>query len=100
MPVSPNRELVALGAAGAAGGLFQALPAAGGLSQTAVNDGNGARSPLAGAFTGLFGMVTLLFLTPLFDDLADATLGAVVLVAVARPARPLCVAGHRPDPPP
>ena len=80
--VSPDRELVALGAAGLAGGLFQSLPAAGGLSQTAVNDGNGARSPVAGAVTGVFGMLTLLFLTPLFADLADATLGAVVLVAV------------------
>ena len=82
VPVNPDRELIALGAAGAAGGVFQSLPAAGGPSQTAVNDGNGARSPLAGALTGVFGMLTLLFLTPLFEDLADATLGAVVLVAV------------------
>ena len=82
VPLSPDRELIALGAAGSVGGVFQAIPAAGGLSQTAVNAGNGARSPMAGAVTGLFGIVTLLFLTPLFADLAEATLGAIVLVAV------------------
>jgi SulP family sulfate permease len=81
-PVHPGRELLALGGASAAGGVFQSLPAAGGLSQTAVNDANGARSPWAGAATALFGFVVLLFLTPLFDGLAYATLGAVVLVAV------------------
>jgi sulfate permease, SulP family len=40
-----------LGGANLAGGLFQALPAGGGLSQTAVNDSNGAQSPLSGAVT-------------------------------------------------
>jgi SulP family sulfate permease len=80
--LSADRELLALGCAGVAGGIFRALPAAGGLSQTAVNASNGARSPMAGAVTGLLGVLTLLFLTPLFADLADATLGAIVLVAV------------------
>jgi SulP family sulfate permease len=80
--LSADRELLALGAAGVAGGIFQAVPAAGGLSQTAVNASNGARSPMAGAVTGLLGVLTLLFLTPLFTDLADATLGAIVLIAV------------------
>jgi SulP family sulfate permease len=80
--VSADRELLALGIAGAGGGIFRAMPAAGGLSQTAVNAQNGARSSLAGAVTGAFAVVTLLFLTPLFANLAEATLGAIVLVAV------------------
>jgi sulfate permease, SulP family len=80
--LSADRELLALGAAGVAGGIFRAVPAAGGLSQTAVNASNGARTPMAGAVTGFLGVLTLLFLTPLFADLADATLGAIVLVAV------------------
>jgi hypothetical protein len=50
-PVDANRELVALGAANLGGGLFQAYPAGGGLSQTAVNDRAGARSRLASLVT-------------------------------------------------
>jgi SulP family sulfate permease len=82
VPLSADRELLALGVAGVGGGVFRAMPAAGGLSQTAVNAQNGARSPIAGAVTGAFAVVTLLFLTPLFANLAEATLGAIVLVAV------------------
>jgi MFS superfamily sulfate permease-like transporter len=77
-----DRELRALGGANLLGSLFQAFPASGGLSQTAVNDGAGAQSTLAGAVSAAMAAITLLFLTGLFADLADATLGAVVLVAI------------------
>ena len=40
----PNRELLAVGLANAAGGLFGAMPAGGGTSQTAVNRKAGART--------------------------------------------------------
>ena len=78
-----DRELVALGAANVGGGLFQALPAGGGLSQTAVNESSGARSPLAGAVTAGVALLTVLFLTGLFEELPQASLGAVVIVAAA-----------------
>jgi sulfate permease, SulP family len=81
-PLDADQELVALGASNFAGGLFQALPSGGGLSQTAVNDSSGARSQLAGAVTAIFAVITMLFLTALFADLAEATLGAIVLVAI------------------
>jgi SulP family sulfate permease len=81
-PLDADQELRALGAANLAGGLFQAYPAGGGLSQTTVNSQSGARSQLAGASTAVFALLTLLFLTSIFDDLAEATLGAIVLVAV------------------
>jgi MFS superfamily sulfate permease-like transporter len=82
-PLDADQELRALGSANLLGGLFQAYPAGGGLSQTTVNAQSGARSQLAGAVTAVFALLTLLFLTSLFDDLAEATLGAIVLVAVA-----------------
>ena len=41
---SPNRELIATGAANAAGGLLGAMPAGGGASQTAVNRRAGAKT--------------------------------------------------------
>jgi sulfate permease, SulP family len=76
-----DRELRALGAANLLGGVFRALPAGGGLSQTAVNDNAGASSRLAGAVTGIVALLTLLFLTGVFADLPQATLGALVLVS-------------------
>lgn len=81
--VDADQELRALGGANLAGGCFQAFPAGGGLSQTAVNRETGARSQLAGMVTVLVVVLTLLFLTPLFEQLPQATLGAVVIVAVA-----------------
>lgn len=81
--VDADQELRALGAANLAGGCFQAFPAGGGLSQTAVNQATGARSQVAGVVTVGVVVLTLLFLTPLFETLPQATLGAVVIVAVA-----------------
>jgi sulfate permease, SulP family len=80
-PVDANRELVALGGASLGGGLFQAYPTGGGLSQTAVNDRAGASTQLASLVTAGAVVLTLLVLAPVFDDLAEATLGAVVMVA-------------------
>jgi sulfate permease, SulP family len=81
--VDADQELRALGAANLAGGCFQAFPAGGGLSQTAVNRETGARSQVAGVVTAGVVVLTLLFLTPLFENLPQATLGSVVIVAVA-----------------
>jgi sulfate permease, SulP family len=80
-PVDPDRELLALGAANLGGGLFQAYPAGGGTSQTAVNDGAGARSQLAEVVTAGMSVLTLTVLAALLADLAQAILGAIVLVA-------------------
>ena len=74
-----DRELLALGAANLAGGLFRSLPSGGGLSQTAVNDP--AETKRAGLVTAAVTALTLLFLTDLFADLPQATLGALVLVS-------------------
>jgi high affinity sulfate transporter 1 len=82
-PVDADQELRALGAANVGGGFFQAYPAGGGTSQTAVNDQAGARSQLAEAFTAGVVAVTLLFLAPVIGLMPQATLGALVLVAAA-----------------
>jgi SulP family sulfate permease len=80
-PAEANRELVALGAANLAGGLFQAMPAGGGTSQTAVNEQAGARTQLAELVTAGFVVLTLLFLAPLIGLMPQAALGALVMVA-------------------
>jgi sulfate permease, SulP family len=80
-PVDADRELLALGAANLAGGLFQAYSAGGGTSQTAVNDGAGARTQLAEVVTAAMAVLTLTLLAGLLADLAQPILGAIVLVA-------------------
>jgi sulfate permease, SulP family len=80
-PVDADRELLALGAANLAGGLFQAYPAGGGTSQTAVNDAAGARTQAAELVTAAMALLTLTLLASLLADLAQPILGAIVLVA-------------------
>jgi len=55
---------------------------AGGLSQSAVNDKAGARTPLALVFASITLALCLLFLTGLLENLPKAVLAAVVLTAV------------------
>jgi high affinity sulfate transporter 1 len=80
--IDPRREFLALGAANLATGLGQGYPVAGGLSQSAVNDMAGARSPLALVFASLTLCLCLLFLTGFLSNLPKAVLGAVVVTAV------------------
>lgn len=76
----PDRELVATGLGNVAGGLFGAMPAGGGTSQTAVNRSAGARSQLAGLVTAGVSLAALLLLAPLIGLMPQATLAAVVIV--------------------
>ncbi len=77
-----HQELLGLGAANLLAGLFQGYPSAGGLSQSAVNEQAGARTPLSLLFTSVALGLVLLFLTGLFRNLPSTVLAAVVLVAV------------------
>ena len=54
----------------------------GSLSKTAVNGAAGARSQVSGITAAVLALVTLLFLTGLFEKLPDATLAAIVTAAV------------------
>jgi len=74
----PNRELFALGAANAAGGLLGAMPAGGGTSQTAINRLAGARSQTAELVTAASTLATLLLLAPSTRWMPQAALAAVV----------------------
>jgi high affinity sulfate transporter 1 len=80
--IDTNRELAGLGAANLAAGLSAGMVVNGSLSKTAVNGGAGARSQLSGLITAALTVITLLFLTGLFQDLPEATLGAVVIAAL------------------
>jgi high affinity sulfate transporter 1 len=81
--IDPNRELVALGAANAGAGLFSGFPIGSSLSKSAANDRAGAHTPASLVTAAAATALVALFLTPLFEPLPEATLGAVVVVAVS-----------------
>ncbi len=81
--ISPNQELLAVGAANVAAGLFRGFAVAGGLSRGAVNFRAGARTQLAGVIAAAVLALVVAFLTPLFFYLPTAALAAVIVVAVA-----------------
>jgi sulfate permease, SulP family len=81
--VDPNRDLVAMGASNVFAGLSSGFVQSGGASQTAAADGAGGRSQLASLFSAGLLLLTGAFLAPLFADLPQATLAAIVIVAVA-----------------
>lgn len=82
--INANQELIGLGLANLAAGMFSGYPVTGGFSRSAVNHQAGARTGLASIISALLVMLTLLLLTPLFSTLPQAALAAIVMVAVAR----------------
>ena len=78
-----NQELLALSGANLAAGLGHGFPVSGGMSQSLVNEGGGARTPLSGPVAaGIMGVVAL-FLAGLLRNLPQPVLAAIVLMAVS-----------------
>jgi high affinity sulfate transporter 1 len=80
--IDPRQELLALGIANAAVAFGQGYPVAGGLSQSAVNDTAGAKTPLSLVFASATIAFCLLFLTDMLQYLPNVILAAIVLVAI------------------
>ncbi len=80
--IDTRQEFLGIGAANLAAGLGHGYPVAGGLSQSAVNDKAGARTPLALVIASITLALCLLFLTGLLANLPKAVLAAVVLTAI------------------
>lgn len=77
-----NQELVGQGLANISSGLFQGYPVSGSFSRSAVNFSAGAITGFSSVVTGVMVAVTLLFLTPLLYNLPQATLAAIIVMAV------------------
>ncbi|KAI8337418.1 sulfate transporter family-domain-containing protein [Chlamydoabsidia padenii] len=80
--VSANRELVALGIANIASGLFQGIPAYGSVARSKINDRAGASTQMAGLISGLVALMAILVLLPYFYYLPKTVLSAIIFVAV------------------
>ena len=78
-----NQEFLALAASNLAAGLGRGFPVSGGMSQSLVNEGGGARTPLSGGIAAGIMLVVVLFFSHLLRALPQPVLAAVVLVAVA-----------------
>lgn len=80
--ISPDQELIGLGASNIASAISGGFPVTGGFSRSVVNFDAGAATPAAGAFTAIGIALAAIFLTPLIYFLPKATLAATIIVAV------------------
>ena len=80
-PVDANQEMVGLGAANLAAGMFQGIPISSSASRTPVAEAAGAQTQLTGV-VGAVAVAALLVLAPdLLEHLPASALAAVVIVA-------------------
>jgi high affinity sulfate transporter 1 len=80
--VSADQDFLALGAANLVAGLAQGYPVSGGMSQSAVNEKAGAKTPVSLVVASLLIALVTLFLSGVFRTLPDAILAAIVVMAV------------------
>lgn len=80
--INPRQELLALGIVNLATAFGQSYPVSGGLSQTAVNDKAGAKTPISLIFASIAIGLCLILLTGLLKNLPNVVLACIVIVAV------------------
>jgi sulfate permease, SulP family len=86
--IDPNQELVAHGPANILTGLFGGFLVVGSLSKTSVAMGAGARTQVANLVAAAFCFLTLIFLTPLFRNMPEPALAAIVIAAMLHLTKP------------
>ena len=82
--IDANQELLALGSANIAVGLFQGFPISSSGSRTAIADSMGARTQLHSLVSVALVVTTLLWLGPVLATFPLAALGGVVVYAALR----------------
>jgi high affinity sulfate transporter 1 len=80
--VDANQEMIAVGASNIGSSFSGAFVVDGSMSRTAVADGAGAKSQMVSLIAAVAILITAAFLTPLFHNLPEAVLGAIVIHAV------------------
>ena len=79
--VNQNQEMIALGAANIASGLFQGFSISSSASRTPVAEAAGSRTQVTGLIGALAISLLLMFAPTLLQDMPSAVLGAVVIAA-------------------
>ncbi len=80
--ITPNKELLGLGAANVASALSGGYPVTGGFARSVVNFAAGANTPLAGVVSAALMAVVIASMTGAFYYLPHAVLAATIIVAV------------------
>jgi high affinity sulfate transporter 1 len=79
--VDPNQEMIGLGAANLAAGLFQGFPISSSSSRTPVAEAAGAKTQLTGIVGAIAVALLLVFAPNLLKNLPSSALAAVVIAA-------------------
>jgi high affinity sulfate transporter 1 len=79
--VRGNQEMVGIGVANIAAGLFQGFPVSTSGSRTAVSEQAGSRSQLTGVVGAIMITIVLVFATSLMKNVPQPALGAIVIAA-------------------
>ncbi len=80
--IDANQELIGQGMANIMGSIGSSYAVSGSFSRSAVNLAAGAVSGISSVVTSIMVVITLLFFTPLLYHLPQATLAAVIMMAV------------------
>jgi sulfate permease, SulP family len=91
--IDANQELVAHGPANILTGLFGGFLVVGSLSKTSVAMAAGARSQIANLFAAALCFLTLILLTPLFRNMPEPALAAIVIAAMLHLTKPSYLRG-------
>jgi SulP family sulfate permease len=79
--IEPDQELIGLGAANVASGVFGGFSVDASLSQSATGEAAGTRTQLSSLLTAVLVLATAIVLAPLFAPLPQAVLGAIVIAS-------------------
>ncbi len=80
--ITPNKELLGIGAANIASALSGGYPVTGGFARSVVNFSAGANTPVAGVISAIFMAIVVAVATSWFYYLPHAVLAATIIVAV------------------
>lgn len=81
--IDANQEIIALGAANFGAAFTGGYPVTGGFSRSLVNYAAGAQTTVASIITAVLISLSVIFFTPVFYYIPNATLAAIILVAVS-----------------
>lgn len=80
--IDANQEMIATGVANVGASVLGGFTVDGSLSKSAAADDSGAKSQMAMLLCGVATLLTIAAFTPVFENLPEAVLGAVVIAAV------------------
>ena len=80
--IDGNKEMVALGAMNIAGSMTSCYVSTGSFSRSAVNFMAGCQTAVSNIVMSIVVLLTLLFLTPLFEYTPNAILSSIIISAV------------------